>query len=111
MTSLLKAKLFIFSSLLMSLTMLSAAEDESIEIAEKAPEQQVATRSSSMLGMNVRANKESALTLTIVPWRSAQHKQLDPEISPVWQPNMELLQPKAYRREINAFLRTRNKIN
>ena len=61
-----------------------------------------------ILGMNVRGNKESPMALNIVPWRSANHLQIDPEVTPGWQPKLTLLQPTAYRREINAFLKARS---
>jgi len=60
-----------------------------------------------VLGMNVRGNKESPLSLTIVPWRSAEHSIKDPEIMAAWRPELGLLQPEAYRRNINAFLKSR----
>ncbi|MBT8450166.1 MAG: hypothetical protein KJO69_10775 [Gammaproteobacteria bacterium] len=60
-----------------------------------------------VLGMNVRGNKESPLSLTIVPWRSAEHSTKDPEIMAAWRPELGLLQPEAYRRNINAFLKSR----
>ena len=62
-----------------------------------------------ILGMNVRGNKESPMSLNIVPWRSAEHQQIDPEVTPGWQPKLVLLQPGAYRREVNAFLTARSK--
>ena len=62
---------------------------------------------SLVLGMNVRGNKESPLSLTIVPWRSADHNTSDPQIMAAWRPELGLLQPEAYRRNINAFLKSR----
>jgi hypothetical protein len=74
---------------------------------EPTSEQVMPGRAGEILGMNVRGNKESPLTLTIVPWRSAEHNQQDPEIRPGWSPQLKLLQPAAYRRSINAFLISR----
>ena len=78
---------------------------------EQTRTQATAPRSSNnnfgILGMNVRGNKESPMALNIVLWRSANHLQIDPEVTPGWQPKLTLLQPTAYRREINAFLKAR----
>ena len=92
---------FLFATMSLSVT---AAEAEAETDTDTG---QAVNRSADMLGMNVRGNKESPLTLTIVPWRSAEHNQQDPEIRPGWQPQLQLLQPAAYRRNINAFLISR----
>ena len=94
------------------------AAESSDDPADSAPEQadvvaeETTTQTNKnwgILGMNVRGNKESPMSLNIVPWRSADHQQLDPEVRPGWQPKLVLLQPGAYRREVNAFLRARAK--
>ena len=74
---------------------------------EPKPRTEPKINTSLVLGMNVRGNKESPLSLTIVPWRSADHATKDPEIMGAWQPSLGLLQPEAYRRNINAFLKSR----
>ena len=92
-----------------------SAEEEAAETKDteqqQAPETKPETvnKNWGILGMNVRGNKESPMSLNIVPWRSADHQQLDPEVRPGWQPRLVLLQPEAYRREVNAFLRARAK--
>ncbi len=62
---------------------------------------------SNMLGMSVIGNKESPRTLTIVPWREPTMNGESPNIKPVWQPVLQLLEPEAYRRDINLFLEQR----
>ena len=92
---------------------LIAGETETVETnqaeqpkpAAKTEEPRINT--SLVLGMNVRGNKESPLSLTIVPWRSADHDTKDPQIMAAWRPELGLLQPEAYRRNINAFLKSR----
>jgi hypothetical protein len=78
----------------------------------QAQEKKPATEQSTMLGMNVLANKESPRSLTIVPWRESTLIGKSLLLEPIWQPKLKLLQPKIYRREINVFLKHRhNKAN
>ena len=95
-----KSLTLILAGLLLTVQV-QAQEDDSTSEAVKADQ------TGQILGMNVRGNKESPLTLTIVPWRSAEHNLKDPEIRPGWTPQLKLLQPAAYRRNINAFLISR----
>ena len=57
--------------------------------------------------MNVTGNKESPRSLTIVPWRTPQMNGESPEITSYWQPSLSLLEPEAYRRDVNLFLKHR----
>ena len=93
-----KLTLFLLMSLLFSVS--SFAAEDSIS-------------SSRILGMSVTGNKESPRSLTIVPWRSPSMDGKIPEVSPVWQPTLGLLDPDSYRRDINLFLKHRqqNKVN
>ena len=98
----------------LSMNSLTAQEDstetkESEQQQASETKQETVNKNWGILGMNVRGNKESPMSLNIVPWRSADHQQLDPEVLPGWQPRLVLLQPEAYRREVNAFLRARAK--
>ena len=66
-----------------------------------------ASRTNAILGMNVTGNKESPRSLTIVPWRTPQMNGESPEITSYWQPSLSLLEPEAYRRDVNLFLKHR----
>ena len=98
---------FVVASLPITAQEVKRVQEEQENKQENTAPQQVAVQANEMLGMNVRGNKESPLTLTIVPWRSAAHNKIDPEIRPGWRPQLKLLQPEAYRRNINAFLKSR----
>lgn len=104
--------------LLVLISLISVLSLEGAEPEKKTGDQQATSAvdndaatqpvQNNILGMNVRGNKESPMTLTIVPWRSASHQVKDPELSPAWRPQLSLLQPEAYRRDINAFLKIRS---
>jgi len=63
--------------------------------------------SKQMLGLSVIGNQESPRVLTIVPWRQPLADGNIPEITPTWTPRMNLLDPDAFRRDINLFLHQR----
>ncbi len=67
------------------------------------------SRATAILGMDVTGNKESPRSLTIVPWRTPQMNGESPEITPYWQPTLRLLDPESYRRDVNLFLKYRQK--
>ncbi|PCJ47512.1 MAG: hypothetical protein COA74_11445 [Gammaproteobacteria bacterium] len=92
----------------MLFTLSSFAQQQAI--AKKSAKEVEKTTSSStrLLGMSVTGNKESPRSLTIVPWRDPLMEGKSPEIIPVWQPNLSLLDPDAYRRDVKLFLKTRN---
>ncbi len=108
-----KAKLTLLTILIgIGMPVQLTAEETTEATAEENSEstqtrQETANKNWGILGMNVRGNKESPMSLNIVPWRSADHQQLDPRVQPGYQPKLLLLQPEAYRREVNAFLRAR----
>ena len=87
---------------LILLTSKSFAQQSSTEDNKKQQ-----SRSTTLLGMSVTGNKESPRSLTIVPWRDPLMNGKSPEITPVWQPNLKLLDPDAYRRDVKLFLKFR----
>ncbi len=68
---------------------------------------EVESNSPQILGMSVTGNKESPRSLIIVPWRSPLLDGQSSDITSVWQPNLKLLDPASYRRDINLFLKQR----
>ena len=66
-----------------------------------------ASDSDSMLGISIIGNKESPRVLTIVPWRQPLVDGADPEVSPIWKPELKLLAPESYIRDIDLFLAQR----
>ena len=84
------------------------AEEASTVEAKVKLEKTPPSTSSRLLGMSVTGNKESPRSLTIVPWRDPLMDGKAPEITPVWQPSLGLLDPDSYRRDINLFIRHRN---
>ena len=86
------------------LTSISFSQEQAVEVKKKTNSQ-----SSTILGMSVTGNKESPRSLTIVPWRDPSMNGKSPEITPVWQPNLKLLDPDAYRRDVKLFLKFRNR--
>ena len=82
-------------------------ESEETKKSDIETKQAPLNKESKILGMNVRGNKESPLRLNIVPWRTPSHQRLAPKVIRGWQPELKLLQPAAYRREIRAFLQAR----
>ncbi len=66
-----------------------------------------ASDSDSMLGISIIGNKESPRVLTIVPWRQPQIDGAQPEVIPIWKPELQLLAPEAYIRDIDLFLAQR----
>ena len=99
-------KTSIFPALVISTLFNFIALNSEIMAAETSPEK---ANKTTLLGMSVTGNKESPKSLTIVPWRSPSMIGDSPEISPVWQPSLRLLEPSAYRRDINLFLIQRHK--
>lgn len=92
-------------SLVLGFILLSSvifAQQQSAEVEEKTN-----SRSSNILGMSVTGNMESPRSLTIVPWRDPLMNGKSPEIVPVWQPKLKLLDPDAYRRDVKLFLKFR----
>lgn len=65
------------------------------------------SRSSTILGMSVTGNKESPRSLTIIPWRDPLMDGKDAEISPVWRPQLTLIDPDSYKRDVRLFLQQR----
>ncbi len=63
-----------------------------------------ASNNDSMLGISIVGNKESPRVLTIVPWRQPLANGADPEVTQIWQPDLNLLDSDAYRRDIELFL-------
>jgi hypothetical protein len=84
------------------LSSMSFGQEQSVEVKETDNSQ-----SSTILGMSVTGNRESPRSLTIVPWRDPLMNGKSPEIVPVWQPNLKLLDPDAYRRDVKLFLKFR----
>lgn len=66
-----------------------------------------ASKSDSMLGISIVGNKESPRVLTIVPWRQPLANGADPGVIQIWKPDLNLLDPEAYRRDIDLFLNQR----
>jgi len=58
----------------------------------------------SMLGISIVGNKESPRVLTIVPWRQPLADGIEPEVIPIWKPELKLLAPDSYIRDIDLFL-------
>jgi len=109
---------FVLFSLLLNLSCFAQQQDslnqkENLEKTQKEKQTQTAakqsSRASQILGMSVTGNKESPRSLTIVPWRSPLMDGEAAKINPVWQPNLGLLEPDSYRRNINLFLKQRDK--
>jgi hypothetical protein len=99
-------KVLVYSILFFAALFSSMLVNSELMAAETPPEK---ANKTALLGMSVTGNKESPKSLTIVPWRSPSMKGDSPEISPVWQPSLKLLEPSAYRRDINLFLIQRHK--
>ncbi len=70
-----------------------------------------AAKSDSMLGISIVGNKESPRVLTIVPWRQPLANGADPDVIQIWKPDLILLDPEAYRRDIDLFLNQRKARN
>ncbi|HFB64866.1 MAG TPA: hypothetical protein ENJ60_04920 [Aeromonadales bacterium] len=66
-----------------------------------------ASKSDTMLGISIIGNKESPRVLTIVPWRQPLANGADPDVIQIWKPDLNLLDPEAYRRDIDLFLNQR----
>jgi hypothetical protein len=100
---------FSFALSLVLLTSIGFSQEPSAKIEDKQTKQvsKNSSQSSTLLGMSVTGNKESPRSLTIVPWRDPLMDGKTPEILPVWQPNLKLLDPDAYRRDIRLFLKFR----
>ncbi len=58
----------------------------------------------SILGISIIGNKESPRVLTIVPWRQPLADGIEPEVIPIWKPELKLLAPDSYIRDIDLFL-------
>ena len=61
----------------------------------------------SILGISIIGNKESPRVLTIVPWRQPLADGIEPEVIPIWKPELKLLAPDSYIRDIDLFLEQR----
>ena len=61
----------------------------------------------SILGISIIGNKESPRVLTIVPWRQPLADGVEPEVIPIWKPELKLLAPDSYIRDIDLFLEQR----
>jgi len=66
-----------------------------------------APKPKAILGISIIGNKESPRVLTIVPWRQPLSNGEDPEVVQIWNPNLGLLDPDAFRRDIDLFLNQR----
>ncbi len=58
----------------------------------------------SILGISIIGNKESPRVLTIVPWRQPLSDGIEPEVIPIWKPELKLLAPDSFIRDIDLFL-------
>ena len=97
---------FIHNTLIITTLVFITLFSSSIMAANTSTEK---TKTGALLGMSVTGNQESPKSLTIVPWRSPTMKGDSPEVTPVWQPSLQLLDPSSYRRDINLFLVQRHK--
>lgn len=104
-----KLIIYLLIGLLFSSTNMAQETKETEDNSKKATPivKQKSSASSAILGMSVIGNKESPRSLTIVPWRDPIMDSKTPKIQAVWQPNLDLLDPDSYRREINLFLKHR----
>ncbi len=92
-------KLFLYLCICMMLSISVAAKEAGTKKSN--------VENSSMLGMSVTGNSESPRSLTIVPWREPIKNGKLPMIHSVWQPELGLLEPESYRRDIKMFLEQR----
>lgn len=67
-----------------------------------------ASKPEAILGISIVGNKESPRVLTIVPWRQPLANGEDPKVIQIWSPEMNLLDPDAFRRDIDLFLSQRD---
>jgi len=100
--------LFILINIL-SCVAVNAADNNKLPKDKKATGNQFHkySNTSNILGMSVTGNKESPRSLTIIPWRDPEMNGESAQITPVWQPNLGLLDPVSYRRDIKLFLEHR----